>query len=172
MFRELTLTAYQVEAFSADFLFRASFKPRGAFLIYMNDRTRSFVPFDDVELLPVAPDRQVKGIKQSLMVVNKTNLQMMSVINPEQAQSVQLLQSKRPAVFYTSHLAIQGQLHVNSDSRDDDLLDDTRDFFALTDATVYPLRTIALAPLRQVPLLLINRLHIQSYHAHTAEPPK
>jgi hypothetical protein len=169
MFRELTLTTYQVETFSADFLVRANFKPRGAFLIYMNDRTRSFVPFDDVELFPVAPDRQVKGIKQGLMVVNKTVLQMMSIVNPEQAQSVQVLQAKRPAVFYTSHLAIQGHIHVNADARDDDLLDDTRDFFALTDATVYPLRAIAVAPTRQVPLLLLNRPHIQSYHARPAD---
>jgi hypothetical protein len=169
MFRELTLTTYQVEALSADFLFRANFKPRGAFLIYMNDRTRSFVPFDDAELFPVAPDRQVKGIKQSLLVVNKSHFQIMSVINPEQVQTVQLLQSKRPAVFYTSHLAIQGQIHVNSDSRDDDMIDDTRDFLALTDATVYPLRAMAIVPTRQVPLLLINRLHIQSYHGRAAE---
>jgi hypothetical protein len=169
MFKELTLQSYQAEALTADFIIRAGFKPRGAFLIYMNDRSRSFVPFDDVELFPLAPDRQVKGVKQGLMVVNKTLLQMMSIVNPEQAQSVQLLQAKRPAVFYTSHLAIQGQLHVNADARDDDLLDDTRDFFALTDATVYPLRAIAVAPTRQVPLLLINRLHIQSYHARPAE---
>lgn len=169
MFRELTLTVYQVEAFSADFIYRASFKPRGAFLIYMNDRTRSFVPFDEVELFPLAVDRQVKGIKQALMVVNKNSFQYLSIASPEQAQSVQLLQAKRPAVFYTSHLAIQGQLHVNSDARDDDLLDDTRDYFALTDATVYPLRAMAVAPTRQVPLLLLNRLHIQSYHARSAE---
>jgi hypothetical protein len=169
MFRELTLTVYQVEAFSADFIYRASFKPRGAFLIYMNDRTRSFVPFDEVELFPLAVDRQVKGIKQGLMVVNKTSLHYLSIASPEQAQSVQVLQAKRPAVFYTSHLAIQGQLHVNADARDDDLLDDTRDYFALTDATVYPLRAMAVAPTRQVPLLLLNRPHIQSYHARPAE---
>lgn len=167
--KELTLPTYQVEAFSADFIYRANFKPRGAFLIYMNDRTRSFVPFEEVELFPVAPDRQVKGIKQGLMVVNKTNLQMISVASAEQAQSVQVLQAKRPAVFYTSHLAVQGQLHVNPDARDDDLLDDTRDYFALSEATVYPLRAMAVAPTRQAPLILLNRLHIQSYHARPAE---
>lgn len=172
MFRELTLTAYQVEALTADFIFRASFKPRGAFLIYMNDRTRTFVPFDDAELLPLAPDRQVKGVKQGTMVANKAHLQMMSIINSEQMESIQLLQAKRPAIFYTSHLAMQGQLHVSIEARDDDLLDDTRDFFALTEATVYPLRTLAVSPTRHVPLLLINRLHVQSYHAHTAESPK
>jgi hypothetical protein len=169
MFRELTLPTYQVETFSADFLWRANFKPRGGFLVYMNDRSRSFVPFDEVELFPVAVDRQVKGMKQNLMVVNKTYLQMISISNPEQVQTIQLLQSKRPAVFYTSHLAIQGQVHVNSDARDDDMLDDTKDFFALTEATVYPLRAMAVAPTRQVPLLLLNRVHIQSYHARAAE---
>lgn len=168
MFREISLTSYQVEAFSADFLLRGEFKPRGPFLIYINDRARSFAPFDDIELFPVATDRQVKGIKQAVMVVNKTNLQIISLLKAEQLQSVQLLQTKRPVVFYTSHLAVQGQLHVNSDARDDDLLDDTREYFAVTEATVYPLRAMAVSPTRQVSLLMINRLHIQSYHVRGA----
>jgi hypothetical protein len=167
MFREITFTSYQVEAFSTDFLIRGEFKPRGSLLIYVNDRTRSFAPFEEVELFPIAPDRQVKGIKQSQLIVNKNNLHTINILKSEQAQTVQLLQSKRPVVFYTSHLAVQGQLHVNNDSRNDDLLDDTREYFAISEATVYPLRAMAVTLTRQVPLLVINRLHIQSYHVHT-----
>jgi hypothetical protein len=75
------------------------------------------------------------------------------------------LQSKRPVVFYTSHFAIQGQLHANPDARDDDLLDDARDYAALSEVTLFPLRQLGATGLsRKAPLLLINQQHIQTYH--------
>jgi hypothetical protein len=164
MFGNLQLQIFQVEAVLPDYLLRGGIKPLGPLLTYVNDRSRGAVRFEDLELLPLPIDRQVGCIKQPKVTVDKANLVLLSVVKAEDAATVQLLQSKRPVVFYTSHFAIQGDLHVNQDSRDDDLLDDSRDFSALSDALIFPLRQLGVTPTRKTPLLLVNHHHIQTYH--------
>jgi hypothetical protein len=164
---ELQLTAYRIEFILPDYWARANFKPLGSMLSYLNDRTRSNVRFEEIELMPLSSDRQVGCIKQAKVTVEKKNLVLISVLEREEAQSIQVLQSKRPVIFYTGHFAIQGQLHANADARDDDLLDDARDYSALSEVTLFPLRQLgATGVSRKVPLLLINQQHIQTYHVH------
>jgi hypothetical protein len=165
---ELQLPTYRVEMMLPDFWVRAGFKPLGPMLSYLNDRTRSSVRFEEIELMPLAPDKQVGCIKQPKVTVDKKSLVLVSVPDQADSGSVQLLQSKRPVIFYTSHFAIQGQLHINPDARDDDLLDDGRDYAALTEVTLYPLRQLGTtAVTRKTPLALINQLYVQTYHVHT-----
>lgn len=164
---ELQLTAYRVEIMLPDFWARASFKPLGPMLSYVNDRSRGNVRFEEIELMHLAVDRQVGCIKQAKVTVEKQNLVLIAVPDHEEAQSIQLLQNKRPVVFYTGRFAIQGQLHANQDARDDDLLDDARDYVALSEVTLFPLRQLgATAVSRKVPLLLVNQHYVQTYHVH------
>lgn len=164
MFGELHLKTYQVEVVLGDYLVRAKLQPRGAMLIYLSDRQRPFLPFEDVEIHPLAVERQVNCVKQPNVIFNKNYLKFLSLTNEEDAKGEQLLASKRPAAFYTGMFAIQGQLHVNQDARDQDLLDETKDFFAISEASVYPLVKVATPPTRHVPLLYISRTMIQGYH--------
>jgi hypothetical protein len=164
---ELQLTTYHIEFMLPDYWARADFKPLGAMVSYINDRTRSNVRFEEIELMPMAADRQVGSIKQSKVTVEKQNLVLISVPDHEEAQSIQVLQTKRPVIFYTSHFAVQGQLHANQDSRDDDLLDDARDYAALSEVTLFPLRQLGpTAITRKIPLLLLNQSYVQTYHVH------
>lgn len=165
MFGELKLDTFQTEAVLPDYLFRADLRPRGSMLTYMNDRGRPFIPFENAELFSLAADRQVGGLRQSgIMTVNKSAILLLSLLKEEQAEKVQLLAAKRPVVFYVGFFAVQGQLHVNQDAHDEDVLEETKDFFALSQVSIYPLRPVATAPTRQVPLLLINRVRVQAYH--------
>jgi hypothetical protein len=162
---ELQLPVFSVEVMLPDFWARVNFKPLGSMLSYLNDKTRNNVRFEEAALMPLSIDKQVNCIKQAKVTVEKRNLALISIIDSEQAQSVQLLQSKRPVIFYISHFAIQGQLHVNADSRDDDLLDDSRDYCALSDVTLFPLRQLGVANItRKIPLLLVNQQYVQTYH--------
>ncbi|MCI0399253.1 MAG: hypothetical protein L0332_31355 [Chloroflexi bacterium] len=167
MFGELQLTTYQVEALLPDYLFRGDLQPRGSFLTYLNDRTRPYLVFGAGEMFPLAADRQVGGMKQNTLVVSKQLLALLSVLDEAQARDAQLLASKRPVIFHVGAFAVQGQLHVNADARDDDLLDETRDFFAVSEASVFPLKALGASLTRRVPLVFLNRLQVQAYHVST-----
>ena len=49
------------------------------------------------------------------------------------------------------------------DFRDDDLLQEGWNFFAVTQASVYPLEPLGFAVERQVPLLLLQRSFVEAY---------
>ena len=164
MFGELQLKTYQAEVVLEDYLIKAKIQPRGSMLVYLNDKQRPFLPFDDVEIYPLAVERQVACIKQPNIVVNKKYLKVLVVPDEADAQNEQLLTSKRPTAIYTGFFVIQGQLHVNADARDQDLLDETKDFFAVTEASIYPVRKVLTPPTRSVPLLYLSRGLVQGYH--------
>lgn len=164
MFGELQLKTFQAEVVLEDYLIRAKIQPRGSMLVYLNDRQRPFLPFDDVEIYPLALERQVNLIKQPEIIINKRYLKFLCLTDPEEAKSEQLLATKRPVAFYTGVFAIQGQLHVNADARDQDLLDETKDYFAMSDVSVFPIRKVLTPPARRVPVLFLSRSLVQAYH--------
>ncbi len=161
---KLELPIFHVEVIMPAFLLRASFQPKGDLLIYMNDRRYDVARFDEVEMFPLMADAQVKGMKQNMMALSKKHTVGIVVLEPERLGNVMMLASKRPFVVYTDWFAIQGDLHVNADARDDDVFDETKDFFAITDAAIYPIRTLRKAPTRKVPLVALNRHAVYAYH--------
>lgn len=169
MFGELQLKSFQSELLLDDYLIRAKIQPRGAMLVFLNDKQWPFLPLAEVELYPLAVDRQVNCIKQPEMVINKQYLKFIALTDPEQAKAEQLLASKRTVALYIGEFVIQGQLHVNQDARDQDLLDETKDFFAMSEASIYPIRKILTPPTRRVPLLYLSRELVQAYHAVKAK---
>lgn len=164
MLREIDRVRLQVELILTSFLLKGKFSPLGELLIYLNDRTRNSILIDECELAPLAPDRQVRGVKQPSLVALKHQIVFLSLLESAQAQEIRILKASRPVVFYTRQFAVQGQLHVNTDARDSDLLDDNRDFFAVSNATIFPLEQLAQQPTPQVPLLLIYRSQVHTYH--------
>jgi len=164
MFGELQLKTFQAEVVLEDYLIRAKIQPRGSMLVYLNDRQRPFLPFEGVEIYPLALERQVNCIKQSEIIINKRYLKILCLTDEEEAQSEQLLASKRPVAFYTGAFAIQGQLHVNADARDQDLLDETKDYFAMSEVSIYPIRKVLTPPTRRAPVLYLSRSLVQAYH--------
>jgi hypothetical protein len=52
---------------------------------------------------------------------------------------------------------------VRPDAPDEDILDELHDYFPVTQASIFPVRPVAVAPTRQVPLLLISRPLTQAY---------
>lgn len=163
MFRQIELSTYKVEAILNDYLVRGDLKPRGQFLIYMNDKNWSYIPFTDAELCPLAVDRRVGVMKKALTVVNKASLEVLAIVSEEEARDIQLPISKRGAIFYTKKFAIQGLLHVSSDAPDEDLLDEMHQYYPVSEAAIYPLAPIATVPTERVPVLFISRPLIQAY---------
>jgi hypothetical protein len=164
MFGQLQLKSFQAEVVLEDYLIRARLQPRGSMLVYLNDKQRPFLPFEEAEIYSLAVERQVNCIKQPEIVINKRYLKFICLTDDEEAKSEQLLASKRPVAFYTGVFVIQGQLHVNADARDQDLLDETKDFFAMSDVSIYPIRKVLTPPTRKVPLLFLSRSLVQIYH--------
>lgn len=166
MFGELQLPVYKVEMLMPGYVLRADFQPKGDMIIFMNDRRYSVIRCDNVELFPIMPDAQVRGVKQEMMAVTKSYIQGMSVLEKDKLENLQVMASKRPFVVYTEWYAIQGDLHTNPDSRDEDVFDETKNFFAMTDVIIFPIRGVRKAPTRQVPFLAINQTSVLAYHPH------
>lgn len=168
MFGKLELPTFRVEVVLPGFWISAAFQPKGDLLIFMNDRRYDVVRFDAVEMVPMMPDAQVKGMKQEMMALNKNVISGIALLEPEKIGNLMLLASKRPFVVYTEWFAIRGDLHINADARDEDVFDETKNYFAVTDASIYPLRNVRKAPTRKVPLFIINRHAIYAYHPFQA----
>jgi hypothetical protein len=158
--------SWKVEIGIPNFLVRATLQPRGDLMLFLNNLTYNSYSFSDTELLPLATDYHIKGVKQPTMAINRVVMAFVSILEADKASQIQLLQAKRPAVFYTDWFAVRGDLHVNSETPDDNLFDDKFEFFILTDATVYPLRPMAHKPTAKVPALAINRKTLLAYHVH------
>ena len=163
---ERTRDTFRIEALTASYLLRAELKPLGEILVYLNDRRRDYVRFEEVELQPIAHARQMRGVKREMMSVNKPSLLLVSLPVAEEVAKVQLIESSRPVVFYLGAFIVRGKLHINLDASDEDMLDDARDFYAVSDASIFPLEKLAATPSRQVPLLFVNRPHVEAYHIH------
>lgn len=164
MFGGLELPVFKVEVLLPGYVAQADFQPKGDLLIFLNDPRYTVVRCDAVELFPAMSDGQVRGVKQPMMALGKQYITAVSVLETERVAALQLLASKRPFVLYTDAYAIQGDLHVNPDARDDDVFDGTKTFFGMTDAAIFPLRTLRKTPTRKVPFLAINQHSVIVYH--------
>lgn len=167
MFGEIELPTFEIEAVLQDYLLRAKLRPRGPIIQYLNDHNWSFIPILDAELQPLEPDRRVGMMKQAKSVINKRAIEVVSLLDAEQASEIILPASKRPMIFHIRRFVIRGQLHVPADAPDEDALDDLHDFFPVSDSEIVPIRSVAATPTQNVPLLLISRLLVQSYYART-----
>lgn len=163
---ELNLPVYQVEVAMPNFLLRGEFQPRGDMLVYLNDQSYGYLRFDNALLQTLSADCQVPHIRQSSMALNRRLIAYVALLESEAGERMQLLQTKRTTVFYTDWCAIRGDLHVSTEARDDDLLGQTRDFFALSNASVFPLRPVTATPAAKVPLVMVNRHALSAYHVH------
>ncbi len=161
----IKLENWQIEIGIPNFLVRATLQPRGDLMIYLNNLTYTYFTFNNVEMLPLDNHYQIKGVKQPMVNINRQAISFLSVLEPQRAAQVQLLQSKRPIVFYTDWFAVRGDLHVNTETPDENLLDDKFEFFMITDATIFPLRAANHRPVQKVPAIAFNRRGILAYHA-------
>jgi hypothetical protein len=160
----LEINHLSVEMVTADFLARARLQPLGELPTFLNDRRRSFIRVDEVELSPMSCERQMQGVSRPSMSINKKQVAFVSLLKEEEAAEVLIMASGRNVVFYIGPFAVNGKLHINADAKDEDLLDDSRDFYAVSDVTVYPVESVAAPPQRKVPLLFVNRARVDGYH--------
>jgi hypothetical protein len=161
---ERPVELFQIETLSPNFLMRATLQPVGTLPVYLNDRHRDYLRLNQVELEPLAAGRQMAGLTRSVMSVTRRNLFLLSLMVAEEAEKVQKLASKRPVVFYLPRFIVRGHLHISPEASNEDLLDETRDFYPVSDASIFPLEALAAQPTGQVPLLFLNRLHVDAYH--------
>lgn len=166
---ELNLTSFVVETITPQFLLRGNFEPRGDLFFFLNDRRHLFFHFSDVIFRPALADYQVNAIQRPSMNISWRQIIYMALLETDDVKDLQILQSKRSVVFYTDMLAIRGALHVNPDAHEQDLVDETRDFVVVTEATIYPLRPMKSTPTQKAPLLALNRHHILGYHLDEAK---
>jgi len=164
---ELKLDTIDVEITTPDFTVNGGFKPIGELMTYLNDKRYTFFSLIDAEMRPQETGYQVKNIPQPIFNINRNAIIYFAVKNAEYLSKIQIMQAKREIVVYTNSLAIRGNFHVNPDARDTDLFDETRDFYAITDASIYPLRSMANPPVRKVPFIGINWHHVTAYHTVT-----
>ena len=162
---EIKLETVNVEIITTDFAINGGFQPRGEMMTNLNDKRYTFFNIIDATLRPQKTGYQVKSIPQPSLNINRNLIIYFAVKDVEYVEKIQIMQAKREIVVYTDTLAIRGNFHVNPDARNSDLFDETRDFSAMTDVSIFPLRPMANAPVRNVPFLGINWHHVTAYHA-------
>ena len=161
---DIKLDTFRIEIIMDAYLLQAKIKPLGDLIIFLNDQNRTVLPLEEIEMFPLATDRQVKGVQQTKMSVNKHLITTLGLINADEVARVQMLKSSRQIVCYTDRFAIRGNLHINPDTPDEDMFDDSRDFFPMSDVSLFPLRPAPSNLTNKIPLLLVNRLAIRAYH--------
>ncbi len=161
---DIKLATFHTQLFLDSFALKAIIKPLGDLLIYMNDNNRSTLPLTEVELFPLHADRQFKQVQQAQMTITKHFVAAIGLLNEPETEKMQLLRAKRPVIFYTNRLVVRGDLHVNEDAPDEDLLDDSRDFFPISNAKVFPIRPLPANLTMAFPIVLINHSAVRAYH--------
>jgi hypothetical protein len=172
MFGEIELSTYAIEVILDDYLVRGELQPRGEILTYINDRNWDFIAFRNCELLPLAKESRVGAINQDLLVINKKHLCAISILDKSQAESIRLQEGDRSLICYINQFAIQGIAHVHAEAPDEDMLDDMHDYYALSEASIFPIRPVSVSPKQKVPLLIIRRGRIQAYRVQSAAKGK
>ena len=166
MFAEIQFTSIKIEAILADYAIRGELRSRGDIAIFLNDRNYPTFSLFDCELHPLAADRRVETVRQDLITIEKTEVIAVSVLDEHALENAQLTVSKRKVIVYSGRFAIHGLLHVPADAPDEDVLDEKRDFFGITEGSIYPLAPVGTDPITSSPLILINRQTIQAYSVH------
>lgn len=166
MFAEIQFTSINIEAVLADYIIRGELHSRGDIEIFLNDRNYPTFSLFDCELHPLAADRRVETVRQEQITIEKTEVIAVSVLDESALENAQLTVSKRKVIVYSGRFAIHGLLHVPADAPDEDVLDENRDFFGISEGSIYPLAPVGTDPLTSSPLILINRQTIQAYSVH------
>ena len=161
---ELKLETIAAEIVTDHFIINGGYQPRGELMTNLNDKRFTFFNISDVALRPQLVGYQIKSIPQPSFNINRNSIVYFAVKKAEYLKKIQIMQAKREVVIYTSNLAIRGDFHSNPDARDTDLFDETRDFAAMTDISIYPIRQTANAPIRTIPFLAISWRHVVAYH--------
>ena len=168
MFAEIQFTNVNVEVVLVEYVIRGEMHSRGEVLNFLNDRRYPTFSLYDSELHPVSIERKVEVVRQELVTVQKQHVLLVSVLDRHIRDSMQLTVSERKAIFYCGAFAIHGLLHVPADAPDEDILDETRDFFGITEGSVYSLTPVSQDPIKNAPIMLINRQGVEAYSVLTA----
>lgn len=165
MFAEIQLTSISVEIVLTDYTIRGVMHSRGEILNFLNDRNYPTFSIYDCELHPLAADRKVEMIRQDVVTIAKSKVVLVSVLDKSMTKSTTLTTSKRKVTLYCGQFAIHGLLHVPADAPDEDIIDEARDFFGMTEGSIYPLMPVGTEPYADAPLMLVNRQTIEAYSA-------
>lgn len=166
--KNINLVRFQVEVCCTNFMVRGEYEPRGDALVFLNDVNRDSYVFYQAKLAPMNPVFKMPAIEQAELTVAQTHIHFVSLLNEDTMGRVQMVQSKRTAVFYTDCYVIRGDLHVHGEARNDDMLENIKSFYPVSNVTVFPLRATTQAPQKHVPLLALNRTAVVTYHMYSS----
>lgn len=165
----ITFQPISVDISAGNFLVRGEIEPRGDLIVYMNDDNNTSFAIQNAQFMPDGPEYKVPTIKQSSITVNQEHLAFVGVIHEADLERIQFVQTSRTAVFYTNWFAIRGELHVHGETKEEELMEATKHFYAVTQASIFPIRQTTHTPHRTYPLVIINRSEIIGYHLYQKE---
>lgn len=164
MFGEIELSTFSVEAILDNYFVRGEIQPRGELLPYINDRNWGFIAFRNSELIPLAKESRIGSLHKDLLVINKHHLCAINVLDEEQVRNIRLHETDRSLIGYINQFAFQGKIHVHAEAPDEDMLDERQDYYALSEASIFPIFPVSVAPKQKIPLVIFRRDRIQVYH--------
>lgn len=157
------LTRYPVKVITPSFLIHAQIEPMGPLLDYLNDAARTSVPFWDATLYDLSG--KIQPSTRPMVVIQKSHVCGMYIDDAKGRESIRLLKRVQKLIAHVPNLIYRGEIHLGTETRDQDIFDVLiGQFFALTNASVFPTIKLPAEFPQQTEMLLVHKDALQAYY--------
>lgn len=159
---------YPVQVLTNTYLVQGGLETIGAIVDFLNDRDRDFFMFIDatVRSLTLGP---MGKVARPQLLIPKTEIIALYLDDATARSSIQLLRRVERCIMYMPFVVCRGEFHLGADTRWQDMVSLLpTDFFAFTNASIFPLSPLPGPFPQQADLIVLNRKHIRMLHVDQA----
>ena len=159
---------YPVQVLTTHSHIQGTMEPIGPVINYLNDVDRRHIPLLEATVSPLTTN-PLGQVARSQLIIPKNDIVALYLDDAAARSGFQLLRRIERSIFYMPSLVCRAEFHLGIDTRWQDMLGLlVGDFFAVTNATVFPLIALPGPFPQQTDLLVLNRLHVQMLHPDQA----
>ena len=162
------LPRYPVRVLTTTYYIQGGLETLGPIIAFMNDRDRDAFVFLDATVKPLTSG-PIGQMTRPVISVPKPEVIAMYVDDAAARSSIQTLRHIERCIIYMPYLVCRGEFHLGADTRWQDMLGMLpTDFFAFTNASVFPLAPLPGPFPQQADLVVLSRRHVKMMHLDEA----
>jgi hypothetical protein len=167
-FPQAQLPRYPVQVLTTTYHIQGGLETIGPILDFVNDRERDAFVFLDATVKSLTPG-PMGQVTRPHISVPKPEVIAMYFDDATARSSIQMLRRVERSIMYMPYLVCRGEFHLGTDTRWQDMVSLLpTDFFAFTNASVFPLSPLPGPFPQQAELVVLNRRHIKMLHLDQA----
>lgn len=157
--------SYPVTVLLPGFQARCTLEVFGLLQTFVNDDTKGIFPLKNVTLHGLETGNPATSMSLPELFVRKDKCHALVFEQSFSHDETGLLPRTEPVAVYTSHYAIQGQLHMGADALIADVIESSRSIYVgITDASIFPLFQPQAAVVQQSPLVYVHHALVWMHH--------